>query len=98
MLQEPYVRLGARMSGSMARMTDLWPGCPARRIQISFGAEIFELGAKLMGFRGCIVGKSGDMLHPLKTKQIHGSKSTKLRQTNKSQKKLGVIFGGDCRI
>ena len=33
---------------------------------------------------------------PLETKQIHGSKSTKHHQTNKSQK-IGAIFGGDFR-
>ena len=53
-----------------------------------------NLGAKLMGFRGWKVGKLGDMLDPLETKQIHGSKSTKLRQTNKSQKKLGLFLVG----
>ena len=56
-----------------------------------------NLGAKLMGFRGWKVGKLGDMLDPLETKQIHGSKSTKHHQTNKSQKN-GAIFGGDFRI
>ena len=38
------------------------------------------------------------MLDPLETKQIHGSKSTKHHQTNKSQKKLGAIFVGNFRI
>ena len=92
--QVPDVRLGTRMSG-------LWPGCPARRFQISFGAEIFEFGAelmipraKLMRFRGWKVGKLGEMLDPLETKQIHGSKSTKHHQTNKSQKKLGLFLVG----
>src|SRR6187399_1429230 len=33
-LQEPDVRPGTRMSGPMARMSGLWPGCPARRFQI----------------------------------------------------------------
>ena len=37
------------------------------------------------------------MLDPLETKQIHGSNSTKLHHTNKSQKKFGAIFGGDFR-
>ena len=54
-----------------------------------------NLGAKLMGFRGWKVGGSGDMLDPLETKQIHGPKSTKYHHTNKSQKKIGAIFGGD---
>lgn len=35
------------------------------------------------------------MLDPLETKQIHGSKSTKLHHANKSQKKIGAIFGGE---
>ena len=43
------------------------------------------------------MGKLGEMLNPLETKKIHGSKSTKLLQTNKSQKKIGAIFGGDFR-
>jgi hypothetical protein len=34
------------------------------------------------------------MLDPLETKQIHGSKSTKPQQTNKSQKKLGLFLVG----
>ena len=55
-------------------------------------------GAKFEGFRGWKVGKLGEMLDPLKTKQIHGSNSTNLHHTNKSQKKIGAIFGGDFRI
>lgn len=43
------------------------------------------------------MGKLGEMLDPLETKQIHGSKLTKHHQTNQSQKKLGLflveIFG-----
>ena len=38
--------------------------------------------------------KLGEMLDPLETKQIHGSKSTKHHQTNKSQKKLGLFLVG----
>ena len=49
--------------------------------------------AKFDEFRGWKVGKLGEMLDPLETKQIHGSKSTKHHQTNKSQKKIGAIFG-----
>ena len=49
-------------------------------------------GAKYDGFRGWKVGKLGEMLDPLETKQIHGSKSTKHHQTNKSQKKLGLLL------
>ena len=40
------------------------------------------------------MGKLGEMLDPLETKQIHGSKSTKHHQTNKSQKKLGLFLVG----
>ena len=56
------------------------------------------LGTKLMGFRGWKVGKLGDMLDPLETKQIHGSNPTKLHHTNKSQKRIGAIFVGNFRI
>ena len=40
------------------------------------------------------MGKLGEMLDPLETKQIHRSKSTKLHQTNKSQKKMGLFLVG----
>ena len=40
------------------------------------------------------MGKLGKMLDPLETKQIHGSKSTKHHQTNKSQKNLGLFLVG----
>ena len=40
------------------------------------------------------MGKLGETLDPLETKQIHGSKSTKLLHTNKSQKKLGLFLVG----
>lgn len=41
------------------------------------------------------MGKLGEMdQNPLETKQIHGSKSTKHHQTNKSQKKLGLFLVG----
>ena len=51
-------------------------------------------GAKFEGFRGWKVGKLGEMLDPLETKQIHGSKSTKHHQTNKSQKNWGLFLVG----
>ena len=51
-------------------------------------------GAKFEGFRGWKVGKLGKMLDPLETKQIHGSKSTKHHQPNKSQKNLGLFLVG----
>ena len=40
------------------------------------------------------MGKLGEMLDPLETKQIHGSKSTKHHQTNKSQKNWGYFWWG----
>ena len=55
-------------------------------------------GAKLRRFRGWKVGKLGEMLDPLETKQIHGSKSTKLHHTNKSQKYLGLFLVGIFEI
>ena len=57
------------------------------------------LVAKFDEFRGWKVGKLGEMLDPLETKQIHGSKSTKHHQTNKSQKKkLGLFLVGIFEI
>ena len=44
------------------------------------------------------MGKLEDMLDPLETKQIHGSKSTKHHQNQQITKKIGAIFGGDFRI
>ena len=55
-------------------------------------------GAKFDGFHGWKVGKLGEMLDPLETKQIHGSKSTKHHQTNKSQKNLGLFLVGIFEI
>ena len=49
-------------------------------------------GSKFEGFCGGKMGKLGEMLDPLETKQIHGSKSTKHHQTNKSQKNIGGYF------
>ena len=43
------------------------------------------------------MGKLGEMLDPLETKQIHGSESTKLHHTNKS-KKWGLFFVGIFEI
>ena len=55
-------------------------------------------GSKFEGFCGGKMGKLGEMLDPLETKQIHGSKSTKHHQTNKSQKKLGLFLVGIFEI
>ena len=59
-----------------------------------FGRKMEILGSKLTEFRGWKMGKLGEMLDPLETKQIHGSKYAKHHQTNKSQKN-GAIFGGE---
>ena len=45
-----------------------------------------NLGAKLMGFHGWKVGKLGDMLDPLETKQIHGSNPIKHLQNQQITK------------
>ena len=55
-------------------------------------------GAKFDEFHGWKVGKLGEMLDPLETKQIHGSNPTKLHQTNKSQKKLRLFLVGIFKI
>jgi len=55
-------------------------------------------GSKLMRFRGGKMGKLGEVLDPLETNQIHGSKSTKHHQNKQITKKIGAIFGGDFRI
>ena len=55
-------------------------------------------GSKFDGFCGGKMGKLGEMLDPLETKQIHGSNSTNLHQTNKSQKKIGTILVGIFKI
>ena len=44
------------------------------------------------------MGKLGEILDPLETKKIHGSKSTKHHQTNKSQTKLGLFLVGIFEI
>ena len=44
------------------------------------------------------MGKLGEMLDPLETKQIHGSKPTKFQHTNKSQKIWGIFLVGNFRI
>ena len=58
------------------------------------GQKLGILGSKLRRFRGWKVGKLGEMLDPLETKQIYGSNPTKFHHTNKSQKKLGLFLVG----
>ena len=91
------------MSGLRAGCPGLRAGCPGSKSEdelekLDFGAEIDDFGAKLRRFHGWKVGKLGEMLDPLETKQIHGSKSTKHHQTNKSQKNLGLFLWGNFRI
>jgi hypothetical protein len=52
----------------------------------------------LYGFRGWKVEKLVGKLDLLATQQIHGSNPTKLHQTNKSQKKLGLFLVGIFEI
>src|SRR3954466_6921168 len=58
------------------------------------GRKLIVSRSKLERFRGWKVGKLGEMLDPLETKQIHGSNPTKHHHTNKSQKKLGLFLVG----
>ena len=44
------------------------------------------------------MGKLGEMIDPLETKQIHGSNPIKIHQTNKSQKKLVLFLVGVFEI
>ena len=81
-------------------MSGRGPGCPAQRFQISFGAEIFELGAEMDDSKGKIgeipwmeSGETWGYARALETKQIHGSNPTKPHQTNKSQKNWGYFCG-----
>ena len=76
------------------------PTIPDRDLDFEtrFGVEIDDFGAKFDGFCGSKLWKLREMLDPLETKQIHGSKSTKHHQTNKSQKKLGQFLWGNFRI
>ena len=101
-LQEPDVRGTGRMSGGpdvRGYGPDVRAPNPRMNSRNSIlGRKLMISGAKFDGFRGWKVGKLGEMLDPLKTKQIHGSNPTKLRQTNKSQKKLGLFLVGIFEI
>ena len=55
-------------------------------------------GSKLKRFCGGKMGKLGEMLDPLETKQIHGSNPTKLYQNQEITKKIGAIFVGIFEI
>ena len=58
------------------------------------GRKRMILRRKFERFRGWKEEKIGEMLDPIETKQIYGSNPTKLRQTNKSQKKFGLFLVG----
>ena len=58
------------------------------------GRKLMISGAKFDGFCGWKVEKSGEKLDLLKAQRIHGSKSTKHNQTNKSQKNWGLFLVG----
>ena len=58
------------------------------------GRKLMVSRTKLDGFHGWEEGKLGRMLDPLETKQIHGSKSTKHHQTNKSLENLELFLVG----
>ena len=95
-LQEPDVRANWRMSGLA--------GCPGVGLDVRapnprmnsrnsiLGRKLMILGAKFDGFQGWKVGKLGEMLEPLETKKIHGSKSTKHHQNQQITKKLGYFW------
>ena len=95
MLQEPDVRLGARMSG-------LRPGCPARRLQISFGASKLDLGAEIDEFGGKIDGLSwmenGDTWGYARSTRNQANPWIKINKTSSNQqitKKIGVFLVGN---
>ena len=95
-LQEPDVWAIGRISG-MAGCPGVGPDVRAPNPRMNsrnsiLGRKLMISGAKLERFRGWKVGKHGEILDPLETKQIHGSNPTKLHQTNKSQKKLRLFL------
>ena len=83
----PDVRLEARMSS---------PTIPDRDLDLNtrFGAEIDDFGGKIDGISWMESGETWEILDPVETKQIHGSKSKKHHQTNKSQKIWGLFLVG----
>ena len=84
--------------GRMSRLDGLMAGCPG------FGSmdELCVESGKSGQIRGILWmetwEKMGGKLDLPATHEIRGSNPTKLHHTNKSQKKIGAIFGGDFRI
>ena len=57
-----------------------------------------DFGGKIWWISWKEGGETWEMLDQLETKQIYGSNPTKLRQTNKSQKNLGLFLVGIFEI
>ena len=96
----PDVRARGRMSGT-PDVQGTWPDVQAPG---SWANEMNSMGKRAtpgqnsddLVDENC--GEDGGKLDPHVAKQIRGSNPTKLHHTNKSQKKLGAIFGGDFWI
>ena len=98
-LQEPDVRLGARMSGLMARMSGLWPRCPARRFQIGIWLRCSIWGLEIDDFRGKIVEiswmESGENWRDARSTRNQANPWIKINKTSSNQqitKKIGGYF------
>ena len=70
---------GAGCTAGVGKNSQIWIGD-------ELGAEMDDFGAKIGWISWMRRGETWGKLDPLETKQIHGSKSTKHHQTNKSQK------------
>lgn len=82
---------GARCPSLTGRMFGL---CIRGRTGWTLRGEV-KSGQNLEEFVNGNWRKMDGKLDPLKTKQIHRSKPTKSQHTNKSQKTIGAIFGGE---
>ena len=80
-------------------------GCPGYRAECPGSGSVDELkelhvetsnpGQNSEEFVDGNWGKDGEKLDLPATHEIRGSNPTKLHHTNKSQKKIGAIFGGE---
>ena len=73
-------------------------GCPGSRSVDEHRVERSNLRQNSEDFVDGNWGKDGEKLDLPATHEIRGSNPTKLHHTNKSQKKIGAIFGGYFRI